>query len=108
MGTYSEFGTEQKSVEVEDEERRLEQLEFSDEKMVTVDQEVLLFQLLEDKHIYLLDKWRVVDKLKEGTLTCREAIGIISFLLGVIRVRRVLPDLEFVTVKLGIPLVDEK
>lgn len=76
--------------------------------VVTPKQEALLFKLLESKNVYLLDKWRVFDKLKEGTLSSREASGLIAFLFGIIAGRKVFPDLEFVTVKLNLPLVDEQ
>ena len=74
-----------------------------DVKMITPKQEVLLFRLIEDPYIYLLDKWIVLDRIKESTLTCKEASAVISLQLGLIAARKVFPEMEVSFCRLKIP-----
>ena len=65
------------------------QVEF---KEITSKQEHTLVRLLESKLLAVLDKYRLVEKMKAQSLSSREASGLISLYIGIARFRRAFPN----------------
>ena len=68
---------------------------------ITDKQEAMIFKLLEQEEVYILDKADVVSRMENKTLNRREASAIIALLWGLVAYRSTFPEGKSVIFKTG-------
>ena len=86
---------------------RLFNMTSVDEK-ITDKQQALVFKLLEQEEIYLLDKNMIVNQMKDRKINRKEASAIIAYLWGLIAFRSTFVDEEHESLYVSEPNVRER